>query len=460
MCTGGENSQQGDQATSGNAVVTIEGMGGMQHLTKEEVLKQVRENNVKFIRLQFSDILGVFKNVAITVEELPKALEGRLTCDSSVIDVNQQEREQEIYLLPDPATFVIFPWRPRDGAVARLICDLTNRDGTPYECCSRSILRRVVEKSEADGLRMMVGTKNDFYLFKTGEDFLPTTQVHDNAGYYALFPRDLGENARRDMVLTLEEMGVAVSASNHEMGPGQHEISLKYDDALTMADKLTTFRFVVRTIASRHNLHASFMPLPMNGNPGSGLRMYYTAYKGLDNVFAPARGEQFSPLALQFVAGVLENAAAMFPVTNPLVNSYKRLNAGPNRPAFLGWSYDRRDTIVRLPIDKGEDTKVEVGHPDSACNPYLALALMIKAGVEGFKGQLVPDPPIEQVSPDTLRVPDHLGDAIKDLKRADLFRNTVGSAFADHYEAAKVQEWERYNRHVHQWEVEEYLEIF
>ncbi|HEX3031270.1 MAG TPA: glutamine synthetase family protein [Bacillota bacterium] len=431
----------------------------MQSLTKEDVLNQAKEYNVKFIRLQFSDILGVLRNTAITVEELPKALEGFVTCDSSVVDTAVHDYKREVRLLPDPASFVVFPWRPREGAVARLICDVTNEDGTPYHCCSRTILRQAIGETEALGLRVMLETKNKFYLFKTDENSRPTTVSHDQAGYFALFPSDLGENVRRDMVLTLEEMGLEVLASHHEVGPGQHEICLKYDNALAMADKLTTFRFVVRTIASRHNLHASFMPQPMNNLPSSGLRIFQTVYRGLNNIFM-GENQQPSGEALSYVAGLLEHYPAFLPVTNPLINSYKRLYTGAHKPTLAGWSYHRRDTIVRLPLNKGERTGIEIRNPDSACNPYLAFALLIKAGLAGLTKKLTPPPPLEEISPRIPRLPANLGEALSLLKTDSFFGQSVGEGLAAQYLTTKEQEWTRFNQQVHPWEVEEYLQNF
>ncbi|PKM47759.1 MAG: type I glutamate--ammonia ligase [Firmicutes bacterium HGW-Firmicutes-8] len=443
----------------------------MRDLTKKDVLEQAREYNVKFIRLQFTDILGVFKNIAVTVEELPKALEGKIVFDSSVIDGTVGNKEREICLAPDPGSFVIFPWRPREGAVARLICDITNPDGTPYDCCSRSALKRVVNEAGTVGLRMMVGAETEFFLFQTDEQNKPTISTHDTAGFCDLSPVDLGENARRDMVLTLEEMGFKITSSHHEFAPGQHEISLKFDDALTMCDKLVTFRFVVRTIARRHGLHASFMPKPVNGLNGSALHIHQTLFHELDNVFYdPAGPNELSETALHYVAGLLKHARSFACVTNPIVNSFKRLAPGDLSPCYIAWSGESRNTVIKVPANKGDETRVEVRNPDSACNPYLAVAIMLKAGLSGIKDKILPPPPVADnlfsLTPEQRRrrgiskLPPNLGEAVQLLRQDKLVTGVIGEVLAKKYIAAKEIEWSQYQDYVHPWEINKYLPVF
>ncbi len=443
----------------------------MTALTKYDILAQAEEHNVKFIRLQFTDVFGVFKNIAVTVEELNKALDGELFFDSSVIDGAVSNREKDIYLKPDPNTFVIFPWRPREGAVARLICDIGKPDGTAYECCSRQVLKKALAEADSMGLQMMVGAETEFFLFHKDERNNPTTLTHDTAGFCDLSPVDLGENARRDMVLILEEMGYEISSSHHEFAPGQHEICLKDDDALIMADKLVTFRFVVRTIANRHGLHASFMPKPVNGLSGSGLHINQLLRQNTDNAFFAPQGErQLSETALFYVGGLLKHARAYAAITNPLVNSYKRLIAGDCSPCYVAWAHESRNTMIKIPVTRGDKTRVEMRNPDSACNPYLALAVMLRAGLDGIRNRISPPMPLTdnpfRLSPaeclerGIYRLPANLGEAIQLIKQDELMTATLGSALAEKYVLAKEAEWAEFEKHVHQWENEKYLSVY
>ena len=443
----------------------------MNSLTKLDVLEQAQEYNVKFIRLQFTDIFGVFKNIAVTVEELPKALEGRIVFDSSVIDGKLDNKEREICLIPDPASFVIFPWRPREGAVARLICDIANPDGSIYNCCSRSVMKRVVREAAEMGFRMVTGVESEFFLFHTDAGNNPTVATHDTAGFCDLSPVDLGENARRDMVLTLEEMGFEISSSHHEFAPGQHEISLKSDDAFTMADKLVTFKFVVRTIASRHGLHASFMPKPLNGLNGSALHIYQSLHRNLDNAFYDqAEDHQLSQTARHYLAGLLKHAGSFAAITNPIVNSYKRLVPGDFSPCFIAWSQENRNTIAKVLLNTQYEPKIEMRNPDFACNPYLAISVMLKAGLEGLKTKMAAPAPVannlfgygagELQEQGIGIMPRNLNAAVQLLKKDALIIDTLGPALAEKYIAAKEEEWARYEGHVHQWEVDQYLSVY
>lgn len=440
----------------------------MRDLTKLEVLELAQEKNVKFIRLQFTDILGALKNIAVTVEELPKALEGRIFFDSSVIDGIFGSRKKEICLLPDPSSFVIFPWRPREGAVARLICDVVNHDGTTYEGCPRNVLKKVAAEAGEMGFRLQVGADAEFFLFQTDEKNYPTLRVHDAAGFCDLSPADLGENARRDMVLTLEEMGIEISSSHHESAPGQHEISLKSCDALQMADNLVTFRFVVRTIARRHGLHASFMPRPINGLNGSGLNIYQALYRDLDNAFFdPAREDSLSETALQYIGGLIRHARSFSCITNPIINSYKRLIPAEFSPCFIAWSKENRNTALRVPMHRENDTGVEMRSPDPAANPYLIIAVMLKAGLDGIRNRIMPPRPVDgdllTFSADklarhnVLRFPRSLHEAIGLLPKDKVVLEAIGGYLAERYISAKNFEWSRFENHVHNWEVEEYL---
>lgn len=355
-------------------------------LTKEDVIQMAAEANVKFVRLQFTDIFGVLKNVAITVEQLEKALDGEMMFDGSSIEGFVRIEESDMYLKPDPNTFAVFPWRPREGSVARLICDIYNADGAPFSGCPRNTLKRVLSEAAEMGYTMNVGPEAEFFLFLTDESGRPTTITHDKAGYFDLTPVDLGENARRDMVLTLEELGFEIEASHHEVAPGQHEIDFKYDDALDIADKIMTFKFVVRTIAQRHGLHATFMPKPVFGIAGSGMHMNQSLFKGEQNAFYdPTTPDQLSAEAYYYIGGLIKHAKAIAAIVNPTVNSYKRLVSGYEAPVYIAWSAANRSPLIRIPSKKGMSTRIELRNPDPACNPYLAIAVCLKAGLDGIK---------------------------------------------------------------------------
>ncbi len=440
--------------------------------TREDVLEKARESNVKFIRLQFTDIFGMLKNIAVTVEDLPRILAGEMIFDSSVVEGQVRNRERDIVLLPEPSTFVVFPWRPREGAVARLICDVANPDGTPYPGCSRNVLKKVLERAARRGFTARVGTEAEFYLFHTDEKGNPTTDTHDRAGFCDLTPVDQGENARRDMVLTLEEMDFEIGSSHHELGHGQHEIVLKQEHALGMADKVVTFKFVVRTIAQRHGLYASFMPKPINGMPGSALHWHISLDRlgGGNALFAAAQPMGLSDEARFFIGGMLAHIQAITALTNPTVNSYKRLVPGDLSPTYVAWSEHNRNTVIRVPAHRGEQTRVEVRNPDPACNPYLALASMIEAGMDGIARGAPPPPPVaenlfqmDNSQREALQVgclPRHLQEALDELEADQLIRETLGEYIYQRFAKAKRQEWERYQNNVHPWELREYLGIF
>lgn len=442
----------------------------MKAFTKQDVLEKAREYDVKFIRLQFTNILGSLKNIAITVEELERALNGQISFDSSVIEGFTGFRESHIYLHPDPNTFVIFPWRPREGAVARLICDVAAFDGTPFGGCSRSALRNVINEYMNAGLDLQVGAEIEFFLFHTDERGKPTVVTHDQAGYCDLTPVDMGENARRDMVLTLQEMGFDVSSSHHEIAPGQHEIFLKEDNALAMADSITTFKFVVRTIAQRHGLHATFMPKPLAEHNGSGMHLHYSLWGGGENVFHdPANGKGYSSILYNYAGGILAHARAITAITNPLINSYKRLALNDLAPVLAAWSEENRSTMLLISRQAGIGPMVVLRSPDPACNPYLSLAVTMKAGLDGMEKKLscpaaVPGDSEEYVDIRRLRremgLPASLEEAIKALNADETIRAALGEHIRKRFVKAKESELERFHSQVHPWELEEYLQSF
>lgn len=440
----------------------------MPKFTADDVKAMCKEFDVKFIRLQFTDIFGVLKNVAITVEQLDKALNNELMFDGSSIEGFVRIEESDMYLHPDPNTFAVFPWQPRKGATARLICDIYNSDGTPFIGDPRYVLRRAIAEAKEMGYSMNVGPEAEFFLFHVDADGRPTTVTHDRAGYFDLTPVDLGEDARRDMVLALEEMGYEIEASHHEVAPGQHEIDFKYSDALDVADKIVTFKFVVRTIAQRHGLHATFMPKPIFGIAGSGMHMNQSLMRDGENAFYdPSAPNQLSDAAMYYVGGLMKHAKAITALTNPQVNSYKRLVTGYEAPVYIAWSARNRSPLIRVPAKRGMSTRIELRSPDPSCNPYLALAVCLKAGLDGIKNKINPPAPcdrnIYEMTEEERRewgigcLPKDLRQALHCLHQDEVIKEALGPHVLDRFTEAKTIEWNRYSMHVHPWEIEEYL---
>lgn len=440
-------------------------------MDKKQVIEKAREMNVKFIRLQFTDIYGVLKNMAITVEQLEKALDGELMFDGSSIEGFTRIEESDMYLKPDPSTFLVFPFRPKDGAVARMICDIYKPDGTPFEGDPRYILKKTLKEAADLGYNMYVGPEAEFFLFHLDEQGRPTTITHDTAGYFDMSPVDLGENARRDMVLNLEQMGFEIEASHHEVAEGQHEIDFKYSDALDVADKIMTFKFVVRTIAQRHGLHATFMPKPIFGINGSGMHMNQSLFKNGQNAFYDPNGyKQLSQDALYYIGGLLKHARAFAAITNPTVNSYKRLVPGYEAPVYLAWSAANRSALCRIPAKRGASTRVELRNPDPSCNPYLAIAAALAAGLDGIKNKI--QPPAEtlaniyhmdadqRAAEGIVSLPGSLKEAVDELKNDEVLVNTLGEHAFEKFVEGKMQEWDDYRTKVSQWEIDKYLTMF
>jgi len=438
---------------------------------KADILAKAREMGVKFIRLQFTDITGVLKNVAITVEQLEKALDGELMFDGSSIHGFVRIEESDMYLRPDPDTFAVFPWRPRDGAVARLICDIYNPDGSPFAGCPRNTLKRVLARASKMGFTMNVGPECEFFLFYTDSEGRPTLRTHDQAGYFDLSPVDLGENARRSMVLTLEEMGFEIEASHHEVAPGQHEIDFMYSDALDVADKIITFKFVVRTIAQRHGLHATFMPKPIFGINGSGMHMHQSLFRDGQNAFYdPHDPLGLSNVARYYIGGLLKHARALAAVTSPTVNSYKRLVPGYEAPVYISWAERNRSPLIRVPAKRGASTRIELRCPDPSCNPYLAIAACLAAGLDGIEKKIEPPPPcnfnIYELTPEERRklgigsLPASLEEALLELAADEVIKGALGEHIYERFREAKQKEWEEYRTRVYPWEIEQYLTTF
>lgn len=439
--------------------------------SKKEILAKAKALDVQFIRLQFTDIFGVLKNVAITIDQLEKALDGEMMFDGSSIEGFVRIEESDMYLRPDPSTFVVFPWRPRHGAVARLICDVYNPDGTPFQGCPRNTLKRVIAEAKEMGYTMNVGPELEFFLFHTDEQGKPTLKTHDRAGYFDLSPVDAGEDARRDMVLTLQEMGFEVEASHHEVAPGQHEIDFKYDEALATADKIATFKYVVRTLAQRHGLHATFMAKPIFGINGSGMHTNQSLFKDGKNIFYDPNGKlELSQEAYYYLGGLMHHARSFAAITNPTVNSYKRLVPGYEAPVYIAWSPKNRSPLIRIPAKRGQSTRIELRNPDPTCNPYLAIAVMLKAGLDGIKNKIDPPPPVDQniyeLTPAQRKelgigsLPGSLEEALAELQKDPVTMDALGSHIAQRFIHAKGLECESYRVQVHQWEIDRYLTMF
>lgn len=440
----------------------------MSKYTKKDIIRLVEEEDVEFIRLQFTDMFGTMKNVAITSNQLEKALENECMFDGSSIEGFVRIEESDMYLYPDLDTFAIFPWRPQQGKVARIICDVYRPDGKPFAGDPRYVLHRVVEEAKEMGYTLNVGPECEFFLFHTDDDGQPTTIFHEKAGYFDLGPIDLGENARRDMVLTLEDMGFEIEASHHEAAPAQHEIDFKYDEAIATADNIMTFKLAVKTIAKRHGLFASFMPKPKYGINGSGMHINMSLEKDGKNIFFDENDQmQLSKEAYYFIGGIMEHVKGMTAITNPLVNSYKRLVPGYEAPIYIAWSATNRSPLIRIPAARGEGTRVELRCPDPSANPYLALAVCLAAGLDGIRKQIMPPAAVvknvyemrldEKKAEGIEALPATLSEAVDELEKDEYILEVLGDHISRNYIAAKRTEWAEYTSQVTDWEIEQYL---
>ena len=439
---------------------------------KARILERVQREKVKFLRLQFTDILGVIKNVEVPDTQFQEALDGRIMFDGSSIEGFVRIEESDMYLKPDLSTFQVLPWTYGGSEqVGRIICDIANPDGTPFAGCPRTALKRAIAYASDKGFVMKAGPEAEFFLFQRRDDGEPTTETHDSGGYFDLTPVDLGEDVRREIVLALEQMGFHVEAAHHEVAPGQHEIDFRYDDGLITADNVTTFRFVVKNVANRNGLHATFMPKPVFGINGSGMHTHQSLFMKGRNAFYDEQAEhQLSRTCLQYIGGLLRHAKGFCAITNPLVNSYKRLVPGFEAPTAIAWSERNRSPLVRVPASRGATTRIELRMPDPSCNPYLALAVMLRAGLDGIERGLDPGPPVNKniarMSHRERRhlrideLPGNLTEALDQLEKSDLMRETLGDHIFDHFLAAKREEWDSYIRHVSPWEIERYLNAY
>ncbi len=438
---------------------------------RDYVLRRAKELDVKFIRLWFTDILGSLKSFAITVEELEKALDEGMTFDGASIEGFARDEEQDMVAIPDPATFTLLPWRPRDHhAVARMFCDIYTPDGKPFESDPRYVLRRNLKKAAELGFNYYVGPEIEYFYFQSGEG-VPVPL--DQGGYFDLTPLDVASDLRRETVLALEEMGIGVEFSHHEVASSQHEIDLRYTDALTMADNIMTYRLVVKEVAINHNVHATFMPKPLVGQNGSGLHLYLSLFAGEGNAFHPEKpGESISETGRQFIAGLLEHAPAITAVTNQWVNSYKRLVPGFEAPVYLSWAMKNRSDLIRVPEHKPgktESARIEYRAPDPACNPYLAFSVLLAAGLDGVKRKLEPPTPavtdVTQVTPAERAamgigtLPRSLEEALNIMKESALVKEALGEHVFDSFVRNKTIEWENYRTQVTDYELKRYLPI-
>lgn len=442
-------------------------------MTKKDILRIIKEENVHFFRLQFVDVNGFMKNVAIPRSQIEKALDGDMMFDGSSIDGFARINESDMYLKPDYATFVILPWRNKNGvATARIICDVAKTDGSPFAGCPRVNLKRVLAEARRAGYTMNVGTECEFFLFNRDAEGFSTTDTHDAAGYFSVDPEDSGTDCRREIIETLEQMGFEIEASHHEVARGQHEVNFKYADALTCADNTVTFKWVVKSVARKYNLHATFMPKPVFGINGSGMHTNQSLFRldGTNAFFDPKGPLQLSEVAFQYIAGIAQHARGFAAVTNPLVNSYKRLVPGYEAPVYVAWSASNRSALMRIPASRGLSTRVEVRCPDPACNPYLAFAMMLNSGLDGIRSQLSPpksvDVNIYQLTANQMKrakidsMPASLKEALAELKKNPIARPTLGEHIFEKYVIGKEKEWDSFRTAVTDWERKNYLDLY
>ncbi|MCI3029917.1 type I glutamate--ammonia ligase [Desemzia sp. C1] len=446
----------------------------MVKITKEHIEQTAKEEDVRFLRLMFTDILGTIKNVEVPISQLEKVLDNKMMFDGSSIEGFVRIEESDMYLRPDLDTWLIFPWGAGEGKgkVARLICDIYNPDGEPFLGDPRANLKRVLKEMEELGFtEFNLGPEPEFFLFKLDENNEPTLELNDHGGYFDLAPVDLGENCRRDIVLQLEELGFEIEASHHEVAPGQHEIDWKFANAVEACDNIQTFKLIVKTVARKHGLHATFMPKPLFGVNGSGMHFNLSLFTEEGNAFYDKDGDmELSDTARGFIAGVLKHARAFTAVCNPTVNSYKRLVPGYEAPVYIAWSGRNRSPLIRIPGSRGMSTRIEVRSVDPSANPYLAMAALLKAGLDGIKNDLELPAPIdrniyamdEEDRHDNgiYDLPSTLMEAVKELSKDEIIKDGLGEHIYNNFVDAKRVEWDAFRIQVSQWEREQYLKLY
>lgn len=443
-----------------------------KNYTKDEIRKIAQDENVQFLRLMFTDISGVIKNVEMPVDQLDKVLDNKVMFDGSSIDGFVRIEGSDMYLYPDLNTWMIFPWGSEHGKVARLICRIYNTDGTPFNGDPRNNLIRILDEMHAAGYTdFNIGPEPEFFLFKLDDQGRPTLHLNDKGSYFDFAPIDLGENCRRDIVLELENMGFEVEASHHEAAPGQHEVDFKYANALEAADDIQTFKLVVKTVARKHGLHATFMPKPLDGINGSGMHMNMSLFHDKGNAFYDKSGEmQLSNDAYHFLAGLLEHARGLTAIANPTVNSYKRLVPGYEAPVYVAWSGRNRSPLVRVPASRGLSTRLELRSVDPTANPYAIIAAMLEAGMDGIRQEMTPLPAVdrniyrmddeERKANHITDLPSTLHNALKALRDDQVLRDALGQHLYQSFMEAKKLEWASYRQMVSQWERDQYLELY
>ena len=437
-------------------------------MQKKQILDIARNENVRFLRLQFTDILGINKNVEIPSSQIEKALDGDIMFDGSSIEGFVRVEESDMLLVPDLSTFQVYPWGDADARVARLICDVHTPDGEHFEGDPRWVLKRTLARAESMGFRMNAGMEAEFFMFRPGVGGDASTATHDVGSYFDLAPSDLGEDARRAIVIALEKMGFEVEAAHHEVAHGQHEIDFRYADALHTADNIATFRFVVKYVAQHFGLIASSMPKPIFGQSGSGMHTHQSLFRGNENAFYDPKGQyELSETALHYIGGLLKHARACTAITNPLVNSYKRLLTGYEAPANVAWSMRNRSPMLRIPARRQVGTRVEHRAPDPSANPYLALAVMLAAGLDGIETRADYREPVNENIREMshrerrrLRIddlPHDLNEACDELEKDDVICGALGPHVTRHFLAAKREEWSEYMTQISKWELDSYL---
>ncbi len=444
-----------------------------RELSKDEVRKMVKDENIRFLRVMFTDMLGTIKSVDLPVSQLDKLMDNKIMFDGSSIDGFVRIEESDMYLYPDMSTWLVFPWGAEHGKVARVICSVQTVDGEPFAGDPRNNLKRVLKDMQKMGFKdFNIGPEPEFFLFKTDEQGNPTQTVNDQENYFDMEPADLGEDCRRDIVLALEKMGFDVEAAHHEVAPGQHEVDFKYSDALEAADNIQTFKLIVKTIAKKYGLHATFMPKPLSGINGSGMHLNMSLFTqaGENAFFDPQDAKQLSQTAYHFLGGLMKHARAYTAVCNPIVNSYKRLVPGFEAPVYVAWSTSNRSPLIRIPSDRGMGTRVELRSADPSANPYLAIAAVLEAGLDGLRNELPAIHEVdeniyqmtskERVEKDVRNLPDTLHNALKSLAKDEVIKGSMGDHIYHSFMEAKTREYDAYRQHVSDWERQRYMEKY
>ncbi len=443
--------------------------GGHQY-TDDDIKKLIEEHDVQFIKLQFVDINGQVKNLAIPSGHIDRVLNNDIMLDGSSIKGFRNIETSDMFFVPDKNTFQILPWQEREsGNSARLICDIYNADGTPFEGCPRCNLKRLMQEAHKLGFSMNIGPEAEFFLFEKDDDGHITTRTHDRAGYYDMGPDDLGESVRADIVSTLQDMGFDIEASHHEVADGQHEIDFKYSDVLTAADNIATFRIAVKAVAAEYGLHATFMPKPVYGINGSGMHcnLSLSDTKGKNAFYDPKAEYQLSDTAKYAIGGILKHIKSITAILNPTVNSYKRLVPGYEAPVYMAWSLANRSALLRVPAKRGVSTRVELRSPDPSCNPYLAFATILAACLDGVRNKIEPPKPVDaniyklsEKDRKKLKIeslPGSLKEALGYLEKSLIAKTALGSHILDEFITAKDIEWDNFRTYVSQWEIDKYL---